>query len=100
MQGVPITLTTSLTAYNLYTLSSAVDSSIGRFANLVILQNTSGTAKLFVGGSNLSSTKFGNTIAAGGSITLSAPFNGLTVDAIYLLADVNGTVVNVLDNSI
>lgn len=96
MFGVQITLTTHNVAYNVYTLAHAVDSSIGRNAHQVIIQNAAGTsALLFVGGPSLSSTVYGYQVLSGDSVNYEADFNGVALDGIYLLSDTDGCVVGI-----
>lgn len=99
MFGVPITLTTQNTPYNLYTLAHAVDASIPQNAHQVIIQpsvaNTGG-GNLFLGGPNLTNTNYGDEIGVGDSTNITAEFNGVALDGIYLLSDTAAYIVNVL----
>lgn len=97
MFGVLITLTTHNVAYNVYTLTHAVDANIGRNAHQVIIQNAAGTsAQLFIGGPSLSNTEYGYAVSSGDSVNFQADFNGVAVDGIYVLSDTDGCVVGVL----
>jgi hypothetical protein len=63
-----ITLTTGGTTYNLFTLVSAIDSTLPqKCQDLLIQADTSGSAVTFIGNSNVSSTVYGVALTAGAS---------------------------------
>lgn len=61
-----ITLTTGGTTYNLYTLLTAIDSTLPRLAqDLLIQAPNEGTAVIFIGNSNVSSSHYGVALTGG-----------------------------------
>ena len=96
MAATRVTLTTSNTAYNLYTLVSAVNTSFALYGHQLTLQADIGNGGVvYIGDSTLSTTKYGASLTATGAANYVAPFNGLGLEQVYLLGSVNGQLVDV-----
>lgn len=99
MLGASVTLTTHSVAYNLYTLLSAVDSSIPRYCHQIILQwdSGNGAANVYTGSPSLTATT-PRGIALNSSVdtmSFQTEFNGFQTDGFYVLSDTDGSVLNV-----
>lgn len=93
-----VTLTTANTAYNLYTLLSAVDPTVVQLCQDVLIQedNGAGAALVFIGNSGVTSTTYGVGLKATWSWSAGPLTTGTAnLNDIYLVADTNTTAVHV-----
>ena len=97
MTGGVGTLTTANTAYSLYTILLANDTSTPQYGHQVSIQSDSGNASpIYIGGANLSTAIYGNSLASpGDSSNFDHPFNGIRLQDIYVLSTGSGQKVNV-----
>jgi hypothetical protein len=97
-----VTLTTLNTAYNLYTLMNANNVAVPRNCQSVSILSDAGngTAKVFLGGPNISTTVYGNVVATSGAASYSSTFNALQLDGLFALTDTSGSIVNIMVNVI
>jgi len=101
MNATTVTLTTASTVYNLFTLMQAIQPTITSGFNQIFLVADQGNAgNVFVGDSSVTTSVFGNQMPATGSTSFTVPFNGLSMEAIYLVADTNSQKVDVIASRI
>jgi hypothetical protein len=100
MAGLTLTLTTHAVVYNLFKLITGTTGYSQAKVNcreLTLLGNPgNGADKVFVGGSDVSSSNFGEQLIAAQSTTKrSGPVNGISLADIWVTSDTDGAKVNV-----
>lgn len=97
MPAMTVTLTTSGTVYNLYTLIKAnYPNADGACRELTLLGDPgNGAAKVFVGNNSVSSSNFGQQLTAGQSTTYRAADSNAVYLGKGLVSDTNGAKVDV-----
>lgn len=92
-----ITLTLANTNYGLADLLVAIDAAVPPFAHEAVLQSddTNGVAKILIGDSNLSGTRFGVKLNTGDSRTYVYRQTSVDIRDFYLRSDTAGSKVNV-----
>ena len=101
MNGTTVTLTTSGTAYNLFTLVKAIQAGVSpSCCQLTITADSGNGGNVYVGDSTVSTSIFGARLPANGSANFTASFNGIGMEAFYLAGDASSQKVDIIANRI
>jgi hypothetical protein len=97
MFGSQVSIAATAHTYNLYTLLSAVDTTIPQNAHFVTIASdpNNGGANLYLGDANVTSTLYSNVLISGDSATYQGVFNSINLKDIYLASDTAACLVNV-----
>lgn len=102
MNATTVTLTTASTVYNLFTLMQAIQPTItSGFNQIFLTADAANAGNVFLGDSSVTTSIFGTQMPATGSTSFGPnSFNGLSMEAIYLVADTNSQKVEVVSSKI
>ena len=90
MNATTVTLTTSGTVYNIYTLMKAIETTISPSYNqLIITADPGNTGNVYLGDSTVSSSIFGFKLPTSASANFPAIWNGGGLEEVYVVADAN-----------